>query len=206
MPIFTTGSVLKAINSSCRCRTAGFSLIELLVVLVIIAVAAAGVSVVVNPQGSTAKQMNKQGDALYAQMQYALDEALFSDRPLGIVVQRDETTFTVSRQYHWYSHDGEQWQQTTAPLGEQQIASELSWQIEVEQLSLEQSLDALLEENKVRPVIVFYPSGEVTDFTVEIRLPDAQVQGDLEAAAQRYKIALNAGGELVRYPVGVNAP
>ncbi len=174
--------------------------------LVIIAVAAAGVSMAVNPQGSTAKKINKQGSKLYAQMHYALDEALFSDNAIGIVLQQDALSLTLAQQYHWYRHDGDRWQKTEAPLGTQAIAEDLSWSLVVEQLSLEESLDDLLAEAEIRPAIVFYPSGEVTDFSLEIRLPEARSQADPDAAAERYKITLDDTGQLVSYRVGVDDP
>ena len=196
----------------------GFSLIELLVVLVIVAVIAAGVSLAINPLGSSAKQINQQGDRLYAQMQYALDEALVRNRALGLVIEQTENDTQLSTRYSWKRDDGKDpdtndriWTQTANtrdsdnPLSPNELQAGLTWDINVEESSLEDSLDQLLkeEDEALSPSIIFSPSGEVTEFTLTISLSETALGTDADAINERYKIALNERGELVRYPVGV---
>jgi general secretion pathway protein H len=185
-------------------RHLGFSLIELLVVMVIIAVIAAGVSLAINPNGSSTKQINKQGDQLFAQMQYALDDALIRHSALGIVIEKDDDQIDFSRRYSWHRYNGDEWQKATEPLaGKYELAPSLVWEIEVEGNSLADQLDDLLEDKKIRPDIVFYPSGEVTEFAITFTLSDVALAAEPEAIDKRYKIALNTRGEVARYPVGV---
>lgn len=182
----------------------GFSLIELMVVLFIIAIIVGGVSQVIRPQGSLTKRINQQGESLFAQMQFALDDALVRHQALGIVLQQNDSDSGFSREYAWYRHDGENWILTGKPLGQQSLPEELMWSIEVEEVSVEESLDALLEEEdgRVRPVIIFSPDGEVTDFSMVIYPSDQTLLDNPEAVDQRYRITLNERGELAGLAVG----
>lgn len=173
----------------------------------IIAMAAVGVTAVVNPEGATAKQINRQGDTIFAQMQYALDEALFTDRPLGILIEQDEETLDMSTSYRWLRYNGTRWEATKEPLGSFELPEDFAWQIDVEEESLEDSLDELLKEDEeIQPQLIFYPSGEVSDFNLELRMSDERVQGDLDLASEIYTIAIDEGGELARYGVGEQVP
>ena len=197
----------------------GFSLIELMVVVFIIAMVAAGVSQVMQPQGSSSKRINQQGDRLFAQMQFALDDALVHYRPLGIAFPHNgddgddgdgdyKSSYQdypgLPRQYAWYRYDGEDWTLTEKPLGSHNLSEELIWSIEVEEVSVEEALDSLLreEEEPIKPIVVFHPSGEVTEFDLVIALSDKGLSDNPEAVNQRYKIALNDRGQLTRLAVG----
>ena len=182
----------------------GFSLIELMVVLVIVAFAAAGIRQVVNPNGSIEKQINTQGDQLFAQMQFALDEALFTLNPLGLVIDEDSETGLMGREYAWYSHNGDKWVQREKPLAGGKLEDTFAWQVVIEDEPLEESLDDLLEndEEEIEPHIAFYPSGEVTPFDIEIGLSDTALLELPDASGLRYKIAINERGALVRFVAG----
>jgi prepilin-type N-terminal cleavage/methylation domain-containing protein len=193
-------------------NASGFSLIELLVVVVIIAVIASGVSLAINLTGSSAKQINQQGDRLFAQMLFALDDALVRQKPLGIVIeQSDEDIENDIYRYGWYRFNGidsetgnKIWLKTDEPLGQHKLREDLAWEIEVEDESLEASLDQLLEEDEeeIKPIIVFYSTGEVSDFSVIIGLTETALEDDPEAINERFKIALDERGQLIRYYVG----
>ena len=183
--------------------------------MVIVAMIAAGVSLAINPTGSSAKQINQQGDRLFAQMQYALDEALISNKALGIDIEQGEDQLGFSTTYSWLQFDGvdpktnvRRWPKTQSPLGQHQLSENLAWQIEIEEASLEDSLDELLAEDEedIQPEIVFSPSGEVTPFSMVISLSEQALQEDPEALNERYKIVLNERGELARFQVGEVEP
>jgi general secretion pathway protein H len=192
--------------------TSGFSLIELLVVMVIIAVIASGVSLAINPLGSSAKQINQQGDRLFAQMLFALDDALVRQKPLGIVIeQSDEDIENDIYRYGWYRFNGIEkdtgkklWVKTEKPLGQHILKDDIAWEIEVEDESLEDSLDELLSEDdeEIKPVIVFYSNGEVSEFSMTLALNERALEDDPDAINERFKIAFDERGDLTRYYVG----
>lgn len=182
----------------------GFSLIELMVVVLILAFAAAGVRTIINPNGSLSKQMNQQGETLFAQMQFALDEALFTLNPLGLVIKQDPETGLMSTQYQWYSYNGDEWVERKKTLVGGELDKAFAWQVNVEEEPLEETLDDLLEEDEdtIKPQIAFYPSGEVTPFDIEIGLSEELLLDNPSGGQMRYKIAVNERGALQRFLVG----
>ena len=182
----------------------GFSLIELMVVVLILAFAAAGVRTIINPNGSLSKQMNQQGETLFAQMQFALDEALFTLNPLGLVIKQDPETGLMSTQYQWYSYNGDEWVERKKTLVGGELDKAFAWQVNVEEEPLEETLDDLLEEDEdtIKPQIAFYPSGEVTPFDIEIGLSEELLFDNPNGGQMRYKIAVNERGALQRFLVG----
>ncbi len=189
-------------------RQDGFTLFELLVVLTIAAVIFSGVALVVSGD-SSAKRINRQGDILFAQMNFAMDEALVLNHGLGIVLEPDPQS-DESRRYSWRRVDGINeetgkviWASTEAPLGRHKLDEFLSWSFDVEGLSAEETLDQLLQDDsEPRPIVVFYPSGEITAFNVEITLSADALDRNPEAVDERYKITLDKRGRLTRYVVG----
>jgi len=188
----------------------GFSLIELLVVMAIVGFIAAGVSLV--NSSSSAKQINKQGDNLYAQMQYALDEAVIRNTALGLLIEQDKDELEISKRYRWKRDNGVDkdsrerlWSDVKGYISSGELAEDLFWDVEIEDTSLEESLDRLLEDDdkEPQPRIIFYPSGEVSEFAITITLSEEALEDDPDAIEERYKISLNERGELARYPVGV---
>ena len=182
----------------------GFSLIELMVVILILAFAASGIRTVFDPSGSLSKQMNEQGEAIYAQMQYALDEALFTLNPLGLVIDQDAETGLLATAYKWYAHNGDSWVEREKPLTGGELKDNFTWEIFIEDEPLEESLDDLLEQDEetLKPQIAFYPSGEVTPFEIEISPTEAFLLENPDANGLRYKIAVNERGAVVRFLAG----
>jgi general secretion pathway protein H len=199
----------RACNPSYR-LVKGFSLIELLVVMAIVGFIMAGVSLV--NSSSSAKQINKQGDNLFAQMQYALDEALIRNTALGLLIEQDKDELKISKRYRWKRDNGVDkdsrerlWSDVKGYISSGELAEGLAWEVEIEDTSLEENLDRLLDDddNEPQPRIIFYPSGEVSEFVITITLSEEALEDDPDAIEGRYKISLNERGELARYSVGV---
>jgi len=198
----------------------GFSLIELLVVMLLISIFAVGVTLAVNPTGSSEKQLNAVGEKLFAQMLFAQDEALVRDEASGIVFNQSEFDLDISNDYEWrrYSfpdaqraaqndqrsdEDIRRWIQTTDPLGAQSIDEKFTWSVQVEDISVEENLDSLLnEDDEPQPLIVFYPSGEVSEFALTIVWSDESLKDEQDISEQRYRITVDERGELLRFRVG----
>lgn len=178
--------------------------------MVLIAVVAASVSLAINPLGSSAKQINQQGEQLFAQMQFALDDALVRNKALGIAIEESEDP-DQPIQYYWMRYQGIdkdtnqiEWIKAEAPLGDIELKEGLEFSFEIEEESLEESLDSLLQEDdqKISPSVVFSPDGEVTEFVVMITLNQESLELKPEAIGERYKILLDERGQLTRYEVG----
>lgn len=206
----------------------GFSLIELLVVMAIVAFITAGVSLV--NSSSSAKQINKQGDHLFAQMQYALDEAVMTNTAIGLLVEQQEDDAELSRQYVWQRYKGisirsrqqqnadqdedavveeSEWENIKSYISKGELPESLSWDIVLgeEEESLEDGLDRLLDDDELRPPdIIFSSSGEVSDFSIVITLSEDELKDDPDAIDERYKITIDERGQLSRYQVGVEEP
>lgn len=192
------------------CRRQGFTLIELLVVMVIIAVLAAGVALTINFRGSSAQQINDVGEKLFAQMNYALDEALVSNTVIGMDFQQDKDNPEVSKGYLWKRHEGfdeiglPKFADMAQPLaGRHELPEGLAWGDR--EIDGADDLDKLLlgdDEEQEIPELLFYPSGEITEFSVTITLSEEALADDPEAIDEYYKIVLDERGELTRYRVG----
>lgn len=203
----------------------GFSLIELLVVMAIVAFITAGVSLV--NSSSSAKQINKQGDNLYAQMQYALDEAVMTNTAVGLLVDQKEDDAGLSKKYIWQRYKGvsiearqqsqvsdegpvsvdAEWENITGGyIGKGELPENLAWNITFgeDEESLEDSLDRLFDDEDVRsPDVIFSASGEVSEFSIVITLSEDELKDNPDAINERYKITINDRGQLARYPVGI---
>jgi type II secretion system protein H len=192
----------------------GFSLIELLVVMLLISVFAVGMTLAINPAGSSQKQLNAAGEKLFAQMLYAQDEALVRGEALGIVFNRTDSNLHLANNYEWQRNaftvndrenktNSRKWLKTSEPLGRHEIDKNYLWSLKVEDVSIEENLDRLLNENdEPMPLVVFYPSGEMSEFTITLVWSDEALKDNAEMASQRYNITVDERGELLRYRVG----
>ena len=191
----------------------GFSLIELLVVMLLISILAVGVTLAINSAGSSEKQLNAAGERLFAQMLYAQDEALMRDQASGIVFNQSVSKLDLANDYEWqrygFSQDdrdnkqsSREWIKTSEPLGRHSIDMKFTWSIEVEDISIEENLDRLLNADDVpEPLVVFYPSGEISEFAITLVWSDESLEGNDDIASQRYKITVDERGELLRYRI-----
>lgn len=213
MVVQAVKSMIKTCTTVKPNNSKGFSLIELLVVMAIVAIVTASVTLI--NSSSSAKYINKQGDQLFAQMQFAMDEALMKNTAVGFLIEQDKDELTLSKRFRWQSDKGidletrdRHWENIKGYISKGALEEDLSWDITVEDASLEDSLDRLLldDEAPPQPQIVFFPNGDVSQFEMILTLSEEALEGDPEAIDERYMITLNEYGELARYKVGVEAP
>jgi general secretion pathway protein H len=150
----------------------GFTLVELRIVLSIVAFISGGVAIVVSSASSAEKRLDEAGKKLFAQMNFALDEALMQRRLIGLRIENNEKQSS----YSWYGYEDTRWQPLEEPLTQQVLAEDISIEISVDdellEALLENSLNNLSEEELIPPAIIFYPNSDVSEFELVLVVHD----------------------------------
>ena len=171
-------------------KAKGFTLIEVMIVLLLITVIVSGVTIAVNSASSDKDRLYAMGRTLFAQMQFALDEALIQQRLIGLRVQTDDTKVSV---YNWHYYQDERWQPLEDPLQKVTPPKEVVLQVSVDdellQTLLENSLNDLSEEQEVPPSIIFYPNSDISEFQLILAFKDDSQQDN-------YQIYIDERGQL----------
>ncbi|MEP5766413.1 MAG: GspH/FimT family pseudopilin [Halieaceae bacterium] len=149
-----------------RANSAGFSLLELLLTLVVIGliISMAGLSV---SSGRRPYQIDSAARSFVDVAEYAMDEAQLSGTDMGLLLQqrldRDATIFS----YEWLQRSGDVWR--VAPFDEDAYGRrdlpldvEVFLEIEEDDTKVQDREDAADEDLPPLPQIVFYSSGETT--------------------------------------------
>jgi len=170
---FATASCLRSPIRDSR-SPAGFSLIEILVVTVILAVTAVAVTLAVGGAGGE-RQLARDAERLRALIGYACEQAELSGRQIGLSIDHDGYRFSRGERADWLpERDGE--------------LRPRKWSV---------SADALLTRDGQRvdvgaafpekPQLVCFSSGELTAFRLDLALPDSTT---------RYRLDGRANGEV----------
>lgn len=158
-------------RNSCR-RASGFTLLEILVVLVIIATMAG--LLVFSFHDSAERKLQREADTLAALLNAVVDEAVMRGVELGLVIDGDGYRFV------FFDAEKKQWQ----PSPERSLARhdfEQSYTIEFaldgEHLD-ERTLARVKlfagrgEEDRLRPSLLILSSGEITPFTLTLGIDE----------------------------------
>ncbi len=157
------------------CFANGFSLIEILVVTVILAVVAATVTLAVAGAGGE-RQLARDADRVAALVGYACEQAELSGRDIGVSLSRGGYRFSRSEHADWLLlREGElrprKW--GTSPLVT---------------LTRDGNRVGVGDEFPDKPQLACFSSGELTAFRLELALPES---------AARYRIEAAQNGEVV---------
>jgi len=150
-------------------RPSGFSLIEILVVIVILAVTAAAVTLAVADVGE--RRLARDADRLQALIGYACEQAELSGRQIGVSLARSGYQFSRSNHADWLpERDGElrprKWSTSAAAA-----------------LTRDGQRVEVGAEFPAKPQLVCFSSGELTAFRLELALPDSPVHYRLDGHA-----------------------
>ena len=163
-------------------RATGFTLLELLVVLLILAAVSSAVAITASSTSSPEKRIESVGKTLFAQMQFALDEALIQQQLIGL---RIDTEGDIAAAYSWHRYlssgqNGENnntWEAldddalSTVSLPDELFIDATIDDVLLEALS-ELSLNDESEEIQTPPSIIFYPNGDISEFSLTFAFLD----------------------------------
>ena len=163
----------------------GFSLLELILVLVIIGIILAAVTIGITDR--RADNLKVEAQRLQALISLAVDQALLSNQEIGLVIDREQYAFLV-----W--NEEEQWQlmntDSASQFRQRKLMPDLDMLIEVAGLyGIEPDDNPLLTEQKdeseatssderikisLKPQVLLLSSGEVTPFSLRLGFDDNQ--------------------------------
>jgi general secretion pathway protein H len=145
----------------------GFSLIEILVVTVILAVVATAVTLAVAGAGGE-RQLARDAERFAALVGYACEQAQLSGRDIGLSLNRDGYAFSRGEHADWL------------PLRDGELRPR-KWSVNAAAtLSRDGNRVDIGEGLPDKPQLVCFSSGELTAFRLEIALPDASARYRVE--------------------------
>ena len=142
-----------------RAARSGFTLIEILVVVVILGVVIGAVTLAVGAVGGE-RQFARQAEQVRALFVYACEQAEFSGRDVGISVDRQGFHFSVAGGNDW----------TASVASELRARTWLSGTVPT--LSRDAQAVAVTDKAPEKPQLVCFSSGELTPFRLELALAD----------------------------------
>ena len=174
-------------------RQQGFTLLELLLVIVIVAIVSAAVVITLNPD-NTHRELEKEARRLTQVLRQLADESLFQGQEFGVRFQEEEYAFFI------WARETNQWQSyeqapvfRTYSLPEPFVmvfeAEDIAYSLKKKNTSEDSQEPVSSEEPEISPPNAwFLSSGEITPFTISIFS-----DGDSE---RRYLISANTVGEI----------
>jgi len=152
-------------------RPTGFTLIEILVGMVIVAILATTITIAIGTSGG-ARQLQREAERFQALITYACEQAELSGQSIGISL--------TGEGYRFSQLERETWQ----PLTES-ILRKRTWLRGIQpKLSNDNGIIELTESFSEKPQLVCFSSGELTPFQLNLLLADSDVhyrlQGDID--------------------------
>jgi len=162
--------------------TPGFSLVELLVVLVIIVLVTSLVGVSINSGGREVR-IESHVRTLADTAAYALDEAQFTGRDFGLLLEQVEENGEIHYAYAWRERALEGWRVPTSGkdvFATQRMPTGIALELEIENSPFSEITLDSAEESR-GPQVVFYASGETTVGAINVRrMADGELLWRLE--------------------------
>ena len=128
----------------------GFTLLEMLLVLVVIALSASAVMMTTGQMNGSQGKAAKTGERISALIDYAADWSTMENRRIGLKIRDEDWQFVVSEGKDWQKPDASYRLPTQGQWDE-------SWRVRLSPASLTRT-----------PQIIISPDGEITPFTLQI--------------------------------------
>ena len=149
------------------CRCGGFSLIEILVVVVILAVTAVAVTLAIGGAGGE-RQLERDAERLRALIAYACERAEVSGREIGVGLDRDGYRFVSSSHVDWL------------PEKDDELRPR-KWSVPADvDLSRGGQRVDIGDDFPEKPQLVCFSSGELTAFVLDLALPQSTARYRIE--------------------------
>lgn len=154
-------------------RQHGFTMIEIMVVIVVLGLLAS-LAIVNLGGGGQQREMTNKIRELYVLMQTASEQAILNNEELGLVIDEQGYRFVV------FDEQEEQWKSQSERLFQgrgfpEWMSVTLFTEGDIPRLASGEE-DEEEGENRLRPDLVFYSSGETTPFELEFMAPDSSDQ------------------------------
>ncbi|MDX1599017.1 MAG: type II secretion system minor pseudopilin GspH [Marinobacter sp.] len=143
-----------------RATVSGFTLIEILVVLIVVGLLAA-LAVMNLGGGSQQRELENHVREMFLLMQTASEQAVLNNKELGLALEEDGYRFVL------FDEQTNEWEESGERMFQQRSFPE--WLVMTEFIESDTPRLAS-EEDKLRPDIVFFSSGETTPFEVEFTI------------------------------------
>lgn len=148
-------------------RVRGFTLIEIMVVMVVVGLLAV-IAVVNLGGGAKQRELENAARELFLLMQTASEQAVLNNRELGVVLDDDTYRFLA------YNDIKREWEPQRERLFKQRRLPDwlaMTYTVEDDLPTLPGTKS---DEDKPRPDVVFFSSGETTPFELEMAIGDAK--------------------------------
>ena len=176
----------RPVGATASAHQHGFSLLELLVALIVVALVSTLASLTVNSGGQDIR-LEAVVRNLADTGSYALDEAQMTGVDYGLLIEEEQAAGETSYSYRWLERyidverRIEDWREPASGkevFARQQLPPGIALELELEDApEVELSLDEKLKDkDKISPQVVFYASGEATVGAINVRQLD---NGDL---------------------------
>jgi general secretion pathway protein H len=172
----TEGECAASGSADCRLPTAdlrrprGFSLIEILVVTVILAVTATAVTLAVSGAGGE-RQLARDAERLRALLGHACEQAEISGRGIGVSLSRGG--------YRFSRYDRDTW----LPAADGELRPR-KWSVSADAvLTRDGQRVAIAADFPEKPQLVCFSSGELTAFRLDLTLPESATRHRIEGQA-----------------------
>lgn len=176
--------IYKTSNNMHFRRHAGFTLLEVLLVALLMGLVAAAVTISMNVAGPE-QALKKQAQRFMSATEMVLDESVLSGQFIGIVIDEDEYQFVFYKEGKWMPVEQDRL------LATQQMESGIVLDIVIDGMPLVQEdeqdeswfdepfIDEESEEDKKKhpePQILLFPSGEMTPFELNFSTVDDELK------------------------------
>lgn len=163
------------IFSSYKKYSSGFTLLEIMLVILLMGMTAAAVTLTMGVKGPK-EQMQHNAKQFIASVELILDEAVLSGKLIGIEVDNHSYQFVYRQNNKWQAFTSDRL------LAKREMPPEITLELQIDGLPLVQNdeedetfFDKPFEEadlgfekeaNPIDPQVLIFPSGEMTNFTL----------------------------------------